>query len=111
MCGICGYYGIEENKTLLKKMNSAQSHRGPDGEGYYSDKKVGFGHRRLAIIDRECGIQPMYSKDKRYVIIYNGEIYNYRELKIELEKKNYHFMSDSDTEVILIGYQEWGVKV
>lgn len=112
MCGIAGYYGIEKNEKLLKIMNSAQAHRGPDGEGYYFDNLVGFAHRRLTIIDTtKAGSQPMYSHDKRFVLIFNGEIYNYRELKQQLEAKGHKFSSDSDSEVILVGYEEWGVKV
>ena len=108
MCGIAGYYGFEKNKTLLEKMNSYQEHRGPDGEGYYMDDLVGFAHRRLSIIDREHGAQPMISADGKIVVVYNGEIYNYLELRRQLEGLGEVFLTDSDTEVILHAYYVWG---
>jgi len=92
---------------LLKKMSESLIHRGPDGEGYYSDKKVSLGHRRLSIIDLESGGQPMYNADQSIVLIYNGEIYNFKELRQELESK-YTFQTQSDTEVIIHAYQEYG---
>lgn len=90
-------------------MNAAQAHRGPDGEGYYVDGPVGLAQLRLAIIDREHGVQPLYNKDKSLVIVYNGEIYNYLELKRELEAEGYEFATQSDTEVVLQAYAAWGV--
>jgi asparagine synthase (glutamine-hydrolysing) len=112
MCGIAGYYGFaEDSKALLKTMNKAQAHRGPDGEGYYSDGPVGLAHLRLAIIDRAHGVQPITDATKNFTIIYNGEVYNYLELKAELKKKGHSFKTESDTEVILEGYAEWGAKV
>ena len=109
MCGIAGYYNIADgNEKLLKSMNAAQAHRGPDGEGYYVDGSVGLAQLRLAIIDREHGVQPLYNKDKSLVIIYNGEIYNYRELRQELESEGYEFATQSDTEVVLQAYAAWG---
>jgi len=111
MCGISGFYGSSD-RELLTKMNDEISHRGPDGHGIFMDDQVGLAHRRLTIIDTtEAGSQPMYSHDKRYVLIYNGEIYNFRELKQQLEGKGHKFSSDSDSEVILVGYEEWGVRV
>lgn len=92
-------------------MTRAMAHGGPDGEGYFSTPRMSLGHRRLAIIDPSAGVQPMYSSDKRYVIVFNGEIYNYRELKAELEKLGHVFHTQSDTEAILAGYQQWGVDV
>ena len=82
MCGISGFYG-SSNRELLTKMNDEMAHRGPDGHGIFMDDQVGLAHRRLTIIDTtKAGSQPMYSHDKRFVLIFNGEIYNYRELKI-----------------------------
>lgn len=108
MCGIAGYYGLTEGKPFLKTMNDVQAHRGPDGEGYFVEGKVGLAHRRLAIIDRARGQQPLYNKDKSLVIVYNGEVYNYRELKAELEEAGFEFTTDSDTEVIVQAYAAWG---
>jgi asparagine synthase (glutamine-hydrolysing) len=113
MCGITGI--IEKNnnycdKSLLQKLNNLVEHRGPDGEGYFIYKNLGFGHRRLSIIDlTDSGSQPMQIND-RYVITYNGEIYNYLEVKIELENLGVTFNTNSDTEVILRSYEIWGEK-
>ncbi len=107
MCGIVGFYGEEKNKeAIIKKMADRIKHRGPDGEGYYTDGKIALGHRRLSIIDLSGGSQPMYTEDKKLAVIFNGEIYNYLELKEEL--KDYEFKTNSDTEVLLHGYREWG---
>lgn len=107
MCGIVGFYSEEKNKeAVIKKMADRIKHRGPDGEGYYTDEKVALGHRRLSIIDLSGGSQPMYTEDKKLVVVFNGEIYNYLELKEEL--KDYEFKTSSDTEVLLHGYREWG---
>ena len=114
---MCGFVGFADNKSkkekdiIIKKMNDQIKHRGPDGEGYYTDNFVALGHRRLSIIDIEGGTQPMYTKDKKLAIIFNGEIYNYQALKEELIKKGYHFETKSDTEVLLYGYQEWKDKL
>ncbi len=110
MCGINGFNFV--NRNTLKRMNDSLKHRGPDSEGIYSNKIVSLGHRRLSIIDlSKKGSQPMtYSHKKRKVIIvHNGEIYNFSELKKDLEKKGYKFKSKTDTEVILASYLEWGV--
>ncbi len=107
MCGIAGFYGFR-NDELIKKFSQELKHRGPDGEGYYIDDTVTLLNRRLAIIDRKGGDQPIYNEDKSLVVTYNGEIYNYRELRKELEKKGHHFSTASDTEVIVHGYEEWG---
>ncbi len=110
MCGIAGYVGFaEDGQPLLKTMNKCQAHRGPDGEGFYTDGDVGFAHRRLAIIDRKRGIQPITDADKKYVLIYNGEIYNYKELRDELMAAGYQFITDSDSEVIVQAYAHWGI--
>lgn len=86
-------------------------HRGPDGEGYYIDGNIALGHRRLAIIDLKSGKQPMYNKDKSLVLVFNGEIYNYKELMEILKSKNHIFKTNSDTEVLLHGYEEWGEEL
>ncbi len=110
MCGIAGYYNLDDgSEKLLRSMNAAQAHRGPDGEGYYVDGRVGLAQLRLAIIDREHGIQPLYTKDKSHVIIYNGEVYNYLELRKELEAVGCEFLTQSDTEVVLQAYATWGI--
>jgi len=111
MCGITGIIDFE-NKTvdsdLLKKMTDLIQHRGPDGEGYFTDAFLGFGHRRLAIIDLDTrSNQPMTYRD-RYTITYNGEIYNYRELKKALKEEGYRFETESDTEVLVAAYDHWG---
>lgn len=110
MCGIVGFYSEEKNKkAVIKKMADRIKHRGPDGEGYYTDEKIALGHRRLSIIDLSGGSQPMYTEDKKLVVVFNGEIYNYLELKEEL--KDYEFKTSSDTEVLLHGYKKWGEEL
>lgn len=110
MCGFAGFIGTEKKKKeIIKKMSDRISHRGPDGEGYYTDKLIALGHRRLSIIDVTRGRQPMYNEDKTMVIVFNGEIYNYQELKKELT--NHHFKTNCDTEVLIHGYEEWGVEL
>jgi asparagine synthase (glutamine-hydrolysing) len=112
MCGICGIINfnekpVEENKLL--SMMKAMKHRGPDDEGTYIDDTIGFGFVRLSIIDLSVnGHQPMIDASGQYIIILNGEIYNYIELRQELTSKGYHFRSNSDTEVLLYSYIEWG---
>lgn len=112
MCGICGIIDIKGNevdKDSINIMMKMQKHRGPDDEGTYFDKNVGLGFVRLSIIDLTLsGHQPMTSNDSRYSIVFNGEIYNYIELKSNLEKKGYLFKSSTDTEVLLYSYIEWG---
>lgn len=109
MCGIVGFASNEENKgVIIKKMTDRIIHRGPDQEGYYIDEKIALGHRRLSIIDLENGTQPMYSQNKNLVVIFNGEIYNYIELREELENKDHEFITNSDTEILIHGYEEWG---
>ncbi|MBP9667524.1 asparagine synthase (glutamine-hydrolyzing) [Candidatus Saccharibacteria bacterium] len=107
MCGIAGYYGLND-VTLLDAMNQLQEHRGPDGDGTYTDGPVGLAHRRLAIIDRSLGQQPMILKDGSLATVYNGEIYNYKDLRKKLEAAGRVFVTNSDTEIILHGYREWG---
>lgn len=108
MCGITGFYGFED-KDLLKRMTSRLEHRGPDNFGYYSDSKCSLGHRRLSIIDlSEKGKNPMHNEDHSIWITYNGEIYNFKEIRDDLEKKGHRFYSDTDTEVIIHSYEEYG---
>jgi asparagine synthase (glutamine-hydrolysing) len=105
MCGINGFNWKDE--ALVKKMNMATRHRGPDGEGVYTGESVSLGHNRLAIIDlSEMASQPMKSNDENSIITYNGELYNFKELKKELSE--YPFRTESDTEVVLAAYQKWG---
>jgi len=112
MCGIAGIFNLNNapvSVSLLKKMTDIISHRGPDGEGFWVDSNIGFGHRRLAIIDlTPLGHQPMQTEDGNYIITYNGEVYNYREIRAELENKGYHFKSKTDSEVVLKAFCEWG---
>ena len=113
MCGIAGvlnFDGSPVDPRVLKRMTDAIAHRGPDGEGWYRDKGVGLGHRRLAIIDlSEAGRQPMVTADGRYALTYNGEIYNFREIRRKLEECGYQFRSNSDSEVVLNSWAEWGI--
>lgn len=107
MCGICGYIGIREDE-LLERMTAGLIHRGPDSEGYFKDGDVGLGYRRLSIIDVAGGQQPMENEDGSLVLITNGEIYNYQELRQELLSRGHHFRTKSDSEVILHLYEERG---
>lgn len=113
MCGIAGQYFFEkqDSKSLeqIKKMTDSISHRGPDGEGHYKDEYIELGHRRLAIIDLNTGEQPMFSADQNICITYNGELYNYIELKDELKLLGIQFYTDSDTEVVIQSYLMWGI--
>lgn len=107
MCGIVGIVKKGDKRDVIKKMNDRIIHRGPDGEGYYFDGDVAFGHRRLSIIDLSTGDQPMYNEDNSVVTVFNGEIYNYEELREELMKLGHVFKTKSDTEVLVHGYEEW----
>jgi asparagine synthase (glutamine-hydrolysing) len=115
MCGISGILhrnGAPASTAILRRMTDVIAHRGPDGEGHYIDGACGLGHRRLAIIDLSpAGHQPMMTADTRYVITYNGEIYNFQELRVELESLGWGFHSRTDTEVLLKGYAQWGTRV
>ena len=112
MCGICGFTGqnVDRGQVLTDMMNRI-IHRGPDGAGQYMDDEIVMGFRRLSIIDLEGGDQPMRTEDGRLVITFNGEIYNYRELREELKGRGHSFRTRSDTEVLLHGYSEYGVKI
>lgn len=111
MCGIAGILGVNPtNVSTIKLMAEAQKHRGPDALHFWNDEKLALGHNRLSIIDlSESASQPMISNCGNYVIVFNGEIYNYLELKKELEKE-YDFVTDSDTEVLLAAYIKWNTK-
>ncbi|WP_018800589.1 asparagine synthase (glutamine-hydrolyzing) [Salinispora arenicola] len=110
MCGIAGYIGISAfwGEPVLRRMADAQVHRGPDGDGYLTDGLIGLAHRRLAVIDRVGGQQPLRSSDGRYAMVYNGEVYNYRELRAELTDLGHRFTTESDTEVVLAAWIHWG---
>lgn len=112
MCGIAGIFHLSTPKPVdpqrLERMCDALAHRGPDGQGVWTAPGVGLGHRRLSIIDVAGSSQPMVSSDCRAVLVFNGEIYNYRELRQELRGTGAHFQTDGDSEVILAAWQRWG---
>ena len=113
MCGICGVFSSDGNlspelRASIPAMTDALTHRGPDGEGFFSDEHVVFGHRRLAVIDPAGGKQPMTNEDGTCWIVYNGEIYNHKDLRSVLERRGHRFRSVSDTETILHAYEEFG---
>jgi asparagine synthase (glutamine-hydrolysing) len=114
MCGIVGVWNTNGDAVeagLLKRMTDAIAHRGPDGEGHYCDAGVGLGHRRLAIIDLSpAGHQPMANETGDVIVVYNGEIYNFQKLRVELESRGHQFHSRTDTEVIVHAYEEWGPR-
>ena len=105
MCGIAGFTRFDDlpaaDEACLRAMTERLAHRGPDGSGYHRTRQIALGHRRLSIIDLESGAQPMTSPDGRYALTYNGEIYNYLELRAALEAKGVVFTTHSDTEVLL----------
>jgi len=108
MCGFVGFIDKEKNKKkIIKDMADIIIHRGPDSDGYYVDNDLALGFRRLSIIDLEGGSQPIYNEKKDKVIVFNGEIYNYQEIKNDLIKKGHKFSTSSDTEVLLHGYEEY----
>jgi asparagine synthase (glutamine-hydrolysing) len=113
MCGIAGYFNFDVNDKAdshrLKRMTDAIRHRGPDGEGQYVKENVALGNRRLAVIDLATGDQPMYNDDKSVVLVFNGEVYNYIELRDELKRLGHRFRTSSDTEVVVRAYEQWGV--
>lgn len=112
MCGIVGILSKDKNKEeVIKKMSERISHRGPDGEGYYINENIALAHRRLAIIDLNTGTQPMTNEDESLVLVFNGEIYNYLELKGELIKDGHKFKTTSDSEVLIHGYEKWGIDL
>src|SRR5919107_102271 len=111
MCGIVGYVNLDgraADRALLGRMNEAIHHRGPDEDGFYVKEHVGLAMRRLAIIDLKGGQQPIAHEEGTAWIVYNGEVYNYREVKKELEGRGHRFHTDCDTEVVLHAYLEYG---
>src|SRR5256884_5455781 len=115
MCGICGQFNFVRKEPIepdtIRRMTESIQHRGPDDEGYLISGPLGLGFRRLSIIDLAGGHQPMSDAEETVWIIFNGEIYNYRELRAELQSKGHQFRTNSDTEVIVHGYKEWGTEV
>ena len=113
MCGIIALANIDEtlvDRNLFTKLSSCIDHRGPDGQGYWSQNNISIGHKRLKIIDlTENGAQPMFSNNKRYILSFNGEIYNFKKLKKILIQKGYSFKSKTDSEVVVNSFQEWGL--
>jgi len=114
MCGITGIVDMRGERpideSLLRAMNGVIGHRGPDGDGFHFEPGVGFGHRRLSIIDLEGGKQPLYNEDHTVVVTYNGEIFNFMEVERELLQRGHTFRTRSDTEVIVHAWEEWGVE-
>jgi asparagine synthase (glutamine-hydrolysing) len=112
MCGIAGYFDQREHRAIpegvLRAMTDVIAHRGPDGSGFYRQPGIGLGHRRLSIIDLAGGFQPMPSEDGKIQLIFNGEIYNFRAVRKELQALGHHFKRDSDTEVIIEAWRAWG---
>ncbi len=114
MCGIVGFWDktrIKKKEEIIRKMALKIEHRGPNGEGYFCDSNVALGHKRLAIIDLENGEQPMISNDHNLILVFNGEIYNYQELRFELESDGYVFKTKTDTEVLLYGYDKYKEEI
>ena len=115
MCGICGQFNFSSNEPvdhdLVRQMARTMVHRGPDDEGYFFDGALGLGFRRLSIIDLSGGHQPMSDAEETVWVVFNGEIYNYLELRGELESHGYKFRTRSDTEVLVHGYKQWGTEV
>ena len=109
MCGIAGIYGVSDD-TIVRKMCDAIAHRGPDGQGYFTDSNITLGNRRLSIIDIAGGNQPIHNEDGTVNVVYNGEIYNYLGLKKELESRGHRFYTASDTAVIVHAYEEYGLE-
>ena len=113
MCGIAGFINFnghqpEEARIRIRRMTDIIAHRGPDAEGFFVDNRAALGHRRLSIIDLSGGKQPMGTHDGKIQIVFNGEIYNFLEIRSQLEAKGHRFVTRSDTEVILLAYREWG---
>ena len=109
MCGFCGFLDSSPSKKdVLTPMMDALAHRGPDSGGQYIDNQIGMGFRRLSIVDVEEGSQPLYNEDSRYVLTFNGEIYNHASLREKLEAAGHIFKTATDSEVLIHGYEEYG---
>src|SRR5882762_8205911 len=115
MCGVCGQFNFANNapvdSEIIRRMAGSIAHRGPDDEGYFVSGPIGLGFRRLSIIDLAGGHQPMADPEQTVWVIFNGEIYNFKELRVELEQLGYSFRTNCDTEVIVHGYREGGTDV
>ncbi len=112
MCGLCGFTGeLVDRETYLRQMTEKIIHRGPDSDGFYTDADIAMGFRRLSIIDLGAGDQPLYNEDKMLVLTFNGEIYNYKALRAQLLEKGHIFVTESDSEVLLHGFEEWGEEL
>ena len=115
MCGICVQFSSAADSPVdpvtVRRMTDTIAHRGPDDEGYFISGPIGLGFRRLSIIDLAGGHQPMFDAERSVCVIFNGEIYNYQELRLQLQGRGHHFQTSSDTEVIVHGYKEWGTDV
>ena len=112
MCGLCGFTGEVINRDqILRQMAQSITHRGPDAEGYYTDEQIAMGFRRLSIIDLETGSQPLTNEDGSLVLTFNGEIYNYKQLRGELLQAGHRFATESDSEVLLHGFEQWGEEL
>ena len=108
MCGICGFTGqIADRDDVIRNMTEVITHRGPDSDGFYTNEYISMGFRRLSIIDLDAGHQPIYNEDKSLVLTFNGEIYNYKELRKVLIQKGHKFYTDTDSEVLVHGFEEW----
>ena len=108
MCGLCGFTGsVSDRDKVLENMTDVITHRGPDSVGYYKDDGISMGFRRLSIIDLDNGHQPIYNEDKSLVLMFNGEIYNYRELREELIGLGHSFYTKTDSEVLIHAFEEW----
>jgi asparagine synthase (glutamine-hydrolysing) len=113
MCGIAGVISSDQShdvRALVERLTAALTHRGPDGSGYrfLGGRWAAFGHRRLSIVDLECGAQPMSNEDGRVWVVLNGELYNHLDLRPELERAGHVFRTRADTEVLVHGWEEWG---
>ncbi len=112
MCGLCGFTGkIADSEKVLENMTEVITHRGPDSAGYYTDERISMGFRRLSIIDLDQGHQPIFNEDKSLVLMFNGEIYNYKQLREELIKLGHNFYTGTDSEVLIHSFEQWGEKM